>query len=288
MSRIRPFRRALLAVLAIPAAASAQSSTAQARALDQFLGTSCLATSTLTGAASSSCLLPVQSGSVTSSGASDNSLLSVSALASTTQTDVNHILAAFAEGTGIQDNTLFVTGTSGVNDRLVFHFSTNTTSLFTGIFDPTTTATLGLFVFDPSFNSSYSQVVANSSSNVGSGKNYLLTPAGVDLTLGFDSFTGAYFYEMMADAFVIETYSMFGNTTTAFFSGSIDATLTGIDDVDMYGNIRASAMFAGDGSATMDIVTTTTPEPGSLALVGTGLLGVFVKRRRQKQPAPSA
>ncbi|MEP6619780.1 MAG: PEP-CTERM sorting domain-containing protein [bacterium] len=287
MSRTRCFRRALgaaslvLTALVLPAVVSAQSSTTIARGIDQFLGTPCLMQATSTGSAFSTCLqVPVQGGQYTSSAVSDNSLRSMGGQASIFQADLNHPLAAYAEGTGTQDNMLFVTGTSGANDQLVFHFSTTLTSVFNGTFDPTTTTTLGVLVTDYTSNPSYSQITYNSFSSTAIGQNYLFTPGGVDLSLGFAAFTGSYFYAMLADAAAFETYSVYSGNNTTLVSG-IDAVLTGIDDVDANGNVMASAVFNPDGSATMDIVTTTTPEPGSFALVGTGLLVASVSRRRR-------
>lgn len=94
--------------------------------------------------------------------------------------------------------------------------------------------------------------------------------------MGFSTFTGNYQYFFES---YVQTYHANDQYSGAFGSSVLDATLTGIDEVDQYGNLRDRAVFDEFGNATISA----TPEPASLVLFASGLCVVrcFVRRRRK-------
>ena len=100
----------------------------------------------------------------------------------------------------------------------------------------------------------------------------------LDFTVGFDSFIGVFNYGLQSYA---QIYQHSDQPIGAYGSSVLDSRLLGIDAVDAQGQVIASAFFDSYGNATLDM--TVTPEPASLVLVGTGVLGLFgVSRRRRR------
>ena len=112
-----------------------------------------------------------------------------------------------------------------------------------------------------------------------SGNAQYLSNGELDFTVGFDSFSGVFDYGLQSYA---QIYQHSDQPMGAYGSSVLDSRLLGVDAVDAQGNVIASAVFDYySGHATLDM--TVTPEPASLALVGTGLLGMFgVARRRRR------
>jgi len=128
--------------------------------------------------------------------------------------------------------------------------------------------------------------------------NFCIIAAGSSQDCSLSGITGA--VSVGAESI---TFALFGSTGTG---GSIDWWLTDLDWVGMSGRIidvlpasqagvevddfgdhyvhfsTDSTNFVGVGSFTFDLVTEHVPEPGSMALLGIGLLGAGAARGRRK------
>jgi len=99
-----------------------------------------------------------------------------------------------------------------------------------------------------------------------------------DFTMPFDASAGEvdYSFESHSSVFLI--------FVTQAGQASLTATLAGIDAVNGQGQTIATADFGADGNGTLVFTgtTTTTPEPTTLALLATGLLGLAPTVRRKR------
>ena len=176
-------------------------------------------------------------------------------------------------------NSIVVAGASAAGDNLVFRYQTSQSSTFAGSNTGSLNNFLDLFMSGNTY--AYGTQIQYADGRIdNSGYRSTTQPGGVDLTVDFDSFSGTYNYN-----FDLTVYSFMDGDQPqdASARATYDARLAGIDAVDANGNVYASAVFAEDGSATLDV--TATPEPATLALMLPGLAGIAAVARRRSRTA---
>jgi len=221
-------------------------------------------------------------GTASGGGAADNFSRYVAAGAVLTQSGPPGSMFEQVDGSGTVNSRLFIDGTPSADDQLVFHFLGTQSATFTGG-SPSDFVTLQL---DLSSNGTQFALARDQRFADGTGGltlyNARQTASGFDL---FAPLTGGSFLDYTFRA-VVELIDYPDTDAGSKLTGSISLRLGGIDAVNSQGDPYASAVFSAvlddqPGFATISL--TTTPEPTSMALVATGLVGVVgVTRRKRK------
>lgn len=259
----------LTAVGATPALSQSGNSTANV--YDNGLGNACFQSAS--GAVSSADCppTPVTGGVGSGNTAQDALARTLSGNATLNQTGLG--MSAVSEGFSDQSNQFNVVGTSGSSDHLLFHILTTGpyATAAGGVdynsngFGYTWVSTTTGFAQDYVVAYGNGQTSSYSSGNSGSGF--------LDFVFPFSSYTGAYSYAWFGEGTTTAQGQDPGLSLSGGFSGMLDA----IYAVNGQGQTYGSVDFT---TGQLDL-TSSVPEPASLALLGTGLFGLVPMMRRK-------
>lgn len=260
----------------------AQTSGSQAYIYDKYTGTYPCNQSPpdAVGANSANCSsTAITGGTASASATSSNSARTMSAQASLTGNAVNGGAGALASA--LQYNVINITGAAFPNEQLVFHFLTSQSTIGIGGNYDRTSALWYLYLqsatgsdvdyaYQFGFGDGTQTPITSCSTQLFNRCSYNVagTASGFDMTLPLTSGnTFGYYLATQASAVVPDTLP-----AGATLGSSIVAQLQGVDAVNESTYISSASFDPETGLGTIDL--TTVPEPSTIVLLSTGLVGL--------------
>ena len=215
---------------------------------------------------------------------STNATRTASASTTLAQTGPANSMNGFTQALSNQSSWISVTGSLAPTDNVVFHFLTPVMQA-TGAAGTSSSSAVWQFVLDAgSFSGTeYRYGYGDGTSSVTVYNSATPTAGGVDFTVPLSAFTSPGLLNYVFEPFVQGDIHL-NQPTGTMLNASISATLQGVDAETAQGQYIASAMFNPDGTGTLDVTSPiTTPEPSTIAMLGSGLVGLIpIIRRRRK------
>lgn len=244
--------------------------------------TNCYNSVTQTGSSSASCP-PSSFNNLTGSSATSSDNATRTATATTQLSKSGTTAGAFVDAWSNQYSAITGVSTPSGSDAVFFHFLTSGSLSNSGAVTATTYSQQYLQVAGGG-GSAYAQQILFGGSSTPTHNYYggaTPTAGGYDLSLTLTQ-TSPGVFAFMFQALTESYMDGSGGTSSASTTGTLNATLQGLDVRHADGTTYATGVYDPTAGTWSLVDVTTTPEPSSFALLGTGIIGLVPLARRKR------